>query len=391
MGSAGAAAGGGVKRPIYLDYQATTPLRPEAREAMLPYLGDAFGNPHSPHRYGFEADAAVEAARAHVAALIGAPPGTLIFTSGATEASNLALTGTLTAPGQTRRRIVTVATEHACVLDTARHLERLGAPLTVLGVGRDGRVDLGEVAAAMGDDVAIVSVMLVNNEIGVIQPVAEIAALAHRAGATVHCDAAQAAGKIDCDVNELGVDLLSLSAHKIYGPKGIGALYVKPGIRLSPILHGGGQEGNGLRSGTLSPALCAGFGEAARLAAGEIAASVAHAGALWQRMLAGLSVPHAINGSPDDRWRGNLNVSFTGADGGRLMSAVLREVALSAGSACASASGRPSHVLAALGVPDALARATLRIGWGMMTTADEIDRAAAVISDAAHKAGAKAA
>ncbi len=380
-----------MKRPIYLDYQATTLLRPEARDAMLPYFAERFGNPHSPHRYGFEADAAVEAARAHVAALIGAAPETVIFTSGATEASNLALTGTLTAPGQTRRRIVTVATEHACVLDTAQHLERLGATLTVLGVGCDGLIDLDEARAAIGDDVAIVSVMLVNNEIGVIQPVAEIAKLARAAGAVMHCDAAQAAGKIAVDVNALDVDLLSLSAHKLYGPKGIGALYVRPGTGLSPILHGGGQEGDGLRSGTLSPALCAGFGEAARLAAGEIDAHAAHVESMWTRMLAALDVPHVVNGSTEHRWRGNLNVSFPGVTGDRLMSAVLREVALSAGSACASATGRPSHVLAALGVPDSLARATLRIGWGMMTTADEIDRAAEAINAAARAAGAKAA
>ena len=380
-----------MKRPIYLDYQATTPLRPEARDAMLPYMSERFGNPHSPHRYGFEADAAVEAARAQVAALIGAPPETIVFTSGATEASNLALTGTLTAPGQRRRRIVTVVTEHACVLDTARHLERLGAPLTLLGVGKDGLIDLNAAADAIGDDVALVSVMLVNNEIGVVQPVAAVAALAHAAGAVMHCDAAQAAGKIATDINALGVDLLSLSAHKLYGPKGIGALYVRPGVRLSPILHGGGQEGDGLRSGTLAPALCAGFGKAAVLAAAEIDGHAHHVAALWDRMTGQLDMPCAINGSTEHRWRGNLNVSFPGASGDRLMSAVLREVALSAGSACASASGRPSHVLAALGLPDALARATLRIGWGMITTADEIDRAAAAINEAARRAGALAA
>ena len=320
-----------MRRPIYLDYQATTPLRPEAREAMLPYLGERFGNPHSPHRYGFEADAAVEAARAQVAALVGAAPDTLLFTSGATEASNLALIGTLTAPGQTRRRVVTVATEHACVLDTARHLARA-------------------------------------------------------AGAVMHCDAAQAAGKIAIDINALGADLVSLSAHKLYGPKGVGALYVRPGVALSSVLHGGGQEGGGLRSGTLSPALCAGFGTAAALAGAELAAHADHVAMLWDRLLAGLDVPHVVNGSEDRRWRGNLNVSFPGADGGRLMRAVLREVALSAGSACASASGRPSHVLAALGLPGAFARATLRIGWGKFTTAEEIDRAAAVISAAARGA-----
>jgi cysteine desulfurase len=378
-------------RPVYLDYQATTPVLPEVRDAMLPYLGDRFGNPHSPHRFGFEAEAGVDAARGAVAALIGAEPDALVFTSGATEASNLALIGTLTAPGQRRRRLVTVATEHSCVLDTARAVERLGAPVTILGVKPDGLVDLDELAGALDDDVAIVSAMLVNNEIGVVQPVAEIAARAHRVGAAMHSDAAQGAGKLPVDVDALGVDLLSLSAHKMYGPKGVGALYVRPGTALTPTTHGGGQEGRGLRSGTLSPALCAGFGKAAELAMEALPAQAAHVGTLWDRMLGGLDVEHAINGSTAARWRGNLNVSFPGTDGGRLMAAVLREVALSSGAACASASGKPSHVLAALDLPDALARATLRIGWGLPTTPEEIDRAAGVITTAAKAARRRAA
>lgn len=375
-------------RPVYLDYQATTPLLRQVRDAMLPYLDERFGNPHSPHRYGFEADAGVEAARAQVAALIGAAPETLIFTSGATESSNLALKGALTRQGQ---RLVTVATEHSCVRDTALHLESLGVPVTILGVRPDGLIDMDELRAALTPDVTLVSVMLVNNEIGVVQPVAEIAALARAAGALTHCDAAQAAGKLPVDMGVLGVDLLSLSAHKMHGPKGIGALYVRPGVSLAPQMHGGGQEGRGLRSGTLAPALCAGFGKAAELAASSLEHQAAHVRALRDRLIRRLEPGYRINGSVEQRWAGNLNISFEGVDGGRLLAAVLRQVALSSGAACASASGKPSHVLAALGVPDALARATLRIGWGLPTTAEEIDRAADAINAAARAARRKAA
>lgn len=378
-------------RPIYLDYQATTPLDPAVREAMLPYLDERFGNPHSPHRYGWEAEAGVEAARAQVAALLAAPPETIVFTSGATEATNLALKGALTAPGQTRRRIVTVATEHSCVLDTARYLESLGAPLTVLGVDADGLIRLDELVAALDEDVALVSMMLVNNEIGVVQPIAEIAARAKRVGALMHCDAAQAFGKLSCKVDELGVDLLSLSAHKIYGPKGMGALYVRPGVKLAPLLHGGGQEGGGLRSGTLAPALCAGFGMAAARAGERMVADAAQARALWDQALAMLdSVPHRINGSQQARWFGNLNLSFPGLDGARLL-ADLRGVAVSSGAACASAKGMPSHVLPALGLSPDLARASLRLGWGRFTTEEELARGLAMIVAAVRAQGVKAA
>jgi cysteine desulfurase len=357
---------------------------------MQPYLLERFGNPHSQHRYGWEAEAAVDAARGRIAQLLNAPSETIVFTSGATEASNLALKGVLTAPGQRRRRIVTVATEHSCVLDTAEYLRELGAELTLLGVDADGLISLDEAERAIGDDVAIVSVMAVNNEIGVIQPVAEIAAMAKRAGAVMHCDAAQAFGKLPLDVEALGVDLLSVSGHKIYGPKGIGALYVRPGTRLAPQMHGGGQEGNGLRSGTLAPMLCVGLGKAAEIAAAQMAADRQHAEALWTRALAALEKPYRINGSTTARWRGNLNVSFPGVDGARLL-ADLRGLAVSAGAACASAKGKPSHVLAALGLPEALAKASLRIGWGRFTTADEIDRAMAMISAAVRAQGVKAA
>lgn len=376
--------------PIYLDYQATTPVDPAVAAAMQPFLLDRFGNPHSPHRYGWEAEAAVDAAREQVARLLNVKPQTIVFTSGATEACNLALKGALTAPAQRRRRIVTVATEHSCVLDSARYLAELGAELTLLGVDGDGLLRMDQVDAALGDDVAIVSVMAVNNEIGVVQPIAEIAALARRAGALMHCDAAQAFGKLPLDVEALGVDLLSLSGHKIYGPKGVGALYVRPGTPLAPQLHGGGQEGDGLRSGTLAPMLCAGLGAAAEVAAARMAADADHARRLWDRALAALEVPYRINGSETARWPGNLNIAFPDADGARLI-ADLRGLAVSSGAACASAKGQPSHVLAALGLTPALARASLRIGWGRFTTDDEIDRAMAMINQAVQAQGVKAA
>jgi len=369
-------------RPIYLDYAATTPLDPGVFAAMAPWLADRFGNPHSPHLWGYEADAAIAVARTQVAALLGAEAATIAFTGGATEAVNWALKGVMTAPGQTRRRLVTLATEHSCVLETARWLESVGCALTVVGVGADGVVDLDELAAAMGDDVALVSAMLVNNETGVIQPVAASADLAHAHGALMHCDAAQGFGKVDCTA--LGVDLLSLTAHKIYGPKGIGALYRRPGLALTPLLHGGGQEDG--RSGTLSPALCVGLGAAAAIAGERMAADADHARGLWDRLLGGIDVPVRVNGSRDRRWFGTANLGFPGVDPIRLFAAV-RDLAVSTGSACASANGRPSHVLTAMSgsLPG------LRIGWGRFTTAAEIDTAAAVLTAAARRLGSIAA
>jgi cysteine desulfurase len=361
--------------PVYLDYGATTPLDPLVAAAMAPWGVDHFGNPHSAHRWGYEAAAAVAVARDQIASLLGAAAETVQFTSGATESVNWALKGVLTAPGQTRRRIVTVATEHSCVLETARYLESLGATLTVLPVDEDGLVDLDAATAAITDDVALVSVMAVNNEIGVIQPVAAIARAAHAAGAMMHCDAAQAFGKIAVD--GLDADLVSLSGHKIYGPKGIGALYRRPGLALAPLLHGGGQEDG--RSGTLPTALCVGLGAAAAIAGERMTPDAAHVRALWERLLAALDFDLRINGTADTRWRGNLNFEVEGVEGNRLLPA-LRGIALSSGSACAAASGRPSHVLAALGRSPAEARASLRMGWGRFTTAAEIDAAAAELN-----------
>lgn len=364
-------------KPIYLDYGATTPVDPAVTAAMAPWA-ERFGNPHSAHLWGYEAKAAVDLARAEVAATIGAAPETIAFTSGATESVNWAMKGLLTAPGQSRRRIVTLATEHSCVLETAQYLADIGAVLTMLPVRGDGLLDLGDLERALGEDVAIVSVMLVNNEIGVIQDIAAIARAAHAVGAVMHCDAAQGFGKVAIDVDAMGIDLLSLTAHKIHGPKGVGALYRRPFTRLTPLLHGGGQEDG--RSGTLPTPLIVGLGAAARVARARMAADAAHAGMLAERLLARLTVPHLVHGSREARWPGNLNLGFPGV--AQPILPHLTGIAASSGSACSQLSGRPSHVLSALGLPDAQARAALRLGFGRFTTTDEIDRAAAIINQA---------
>lgn len=368
---------------IYLDYQATTPLAPEALAAMRPWLESKHGNPHSPHRPGREAAAAVEVARDRV--LSGMPAeGRLIFTSGATEAVNLALKGAVWAAPPERRRIVTLATEHACVLDTVQWLGRQGYDAVVLPVGADGLVELDRVRAVVDERTAIVAAMLVNNEIGVIQPVAEIAAVARAAGALYLCDAVQGFGRVGLP----DADLIAVSAHKIHGPKGVGALWVRDGVTLEPLIHGGAQEA-GIRSGTLSPALCAGFGAAAAVAAARFAADARHVEALWARAVARLS-GWTINGSVAARYRGNLNARLPGLDAARLISDV-RGVAFSAGSACASGSGRPSHVLKALGLADMDVRSSIRLGFGRYTTSDELDHALDLILSAASAQGLKAA
>ena len=367
-----------MNRPTYLDYASTTPTDPAVVTAMQPWLSERFGNPHSPHRWGYEAAAAIAVARQQVAALLECGPETVAFTGGATESVNWALKGAMDAAGPQRRRIVTLATEHSCVLETARYLATQGYTMTVIGVRPDGLVDLDELNAALSDDVAVVSAMLVNNETGVIQPIADIAARARSHGALVHCDAAQGYGKLPTSVDVLGVDLLSLTAHKLYGPKGVGALYIRPGVQLTPLLHGGGQEDGG-RSGTLAPALCVALGTAATIAAERITIDSAHVRALWERLTARLTVAYRINGSVEARWFGTLNLRFEGIDGARLLAAT-RGLAISAGSACASGSGRPSHVLAALGLSAAEAKSSLRLGWGRFTTVEEIDVAAALLN-----------
>ncbi len=367
---------------IYLDYQATTPIAPEALSAMRPLLEEGFGNPHSPHRMGRAAKAAVELARDRVAAPFG-PGGRLMFTSGATEALNWAIKGIAEADGNKggpRRRIVTTAIEHAAVLDTVGWLGSRGHEIIVLPVGPDGIVDLDAARQAINGDTALVAAMLVNNEIGTIQPIAELGVMARAAGAVMICDAVQGYGRVTLPVD--ACDLIAISAHKIHGPKGIGALWLRDGIEPAPLLHGGGQEG-GLRSGTLAPALCAGFGAAAALAFERIEADARHVDGLWLQAR-GLLDGWALNGSAEQRWHGNLNVRRDGLDVSRLMADV-RDVAFSAGSACASGSGRLSHVLAAIGFTPAEARSSIRLGFGRYTTPNEIEAAITLIRDAADR------
>jgi cysteine desulfurase len=364
---------------IYLDYQATTPLAPEAFAAMEPWLKDSFANPHSAHAPGRAAAAAVEVARDQVASLLP-KGGRVIFTSGATEAINLAIKGC-------GLKVSAAATEHAAVLDC---VEFLGGE--VLPVEYDGQIqnpfvlseaETPERRAPMGlsssleANGGLMAVMFVNNEIGTIQSIAELAAQAHAAGGLFLCDAVQAYGRITISD---GPDLIAISAHKMHGPKGIGALWVRDGVNLEPLMHGGGQE-QGLRSGTLSPALCAGFGAAAKLASERMEADAAHVAALWDRATSAFS-GWTINGSVAERYKGNLNIRRDGVDVGRLMSEC-RDIAFSAGSACASGSGRPSHVLRAIGLTNAQAKSSIRLGFGRYTTPQEIDIAAEAINRAA--------
>jgi cysteine desulfurase len=351
----------------YLDYQATTPLAPEALAAMLPWLERQHANPHSTHREGRAARAAVDVARDQVAAAMPAG-GTLSFTSGATEALNWAIKGV-------EGPIVTLATEHAAVLDT---VAATGRAVTILPVGRDGLVDIDAARAAIVPGVGLVAAMLVNNEIGVIQPIAALADLAHAAGALFLCDAVQGYGRVPIPEQ---CDMVAISAHKIHGPKGIGALWTRAGVRPAPLLHGGGQEAAG-RSGTLSPALCAGFGVAAGLMRDRGIEDAAHVEALWAAATARLGPEWRINGSVEARYRGNLNIRHKRLDVARLMSD-LRDVAFSAGSACASGSGRTSHVLRAIGLGEAEARGSIRLGFGRYTGVTELTAAVDAIVEAA--------
>ncbi len=362
---------------IYLDYQATTPVAPEVAEAMQPWIEEKFANPHSPSRWGREAAAAIEVARKQVEQAIGLTGGKLAFTGSATEALNWALKGTME-KARGRNRIVTVATEHAAVLDMCEWLEGRDYDVTRLPVDRDGLVSLDVVKAALDDNVALVAVMLVNNEIGVIQPVAEIAKLAHEAGALMLCDAVQGLGRVGIPE---GPDVVAVSAHKIHGPKAIGALWMREGAEPAPFIHGGGQE-MGLRSGTLSPALCVGFGAAARLASERRSVDDAHAEQLWEAAVAELGAGWTVNGSSAQRYHGNLNIRREGLDGARLISD-LRDIAFSLGSACASGSGRPSHVLRAIGLNDGEARSSVRLGFGRYTTEDDLVSAVRRIDDTA--------
>lgn len=365
-----------LKFPIYLDYSATTPVDPRVAEKMIPYLCEHFGNPASrSHAYGWEAEKAVEEARGQVAALVNADPREIIWTSGATESDNLAIKGAAHFYQAKGRHLITVKTEHKAVLDTMRELEREGFSVTYLDVQENGLIDLEALKAALRPDTTLVSVMFVNNEIGVIQPIAEIGELCRERGILFHVDAAQATGKVEIDLEKLKVDLMSFSAHKTYGPKGIGALYVrrKPRVRLEAQMHGGGHE-RGLRSGTLATHQIVGMGEAFRLAKLEMAEENEKVRALRERLLAGLSKIEAtfVNGDQEHRVAHNLNISFAYVEGESLIMAV-KDIAVSSGSACTSASLEPSYVLRALGRSDELAHSSIRFTLGRFTTAEEVD------------------
>jgi cysteine desulfurase len=371
-----------VKLPIYLDYSATTPVDPRVAQKMIPYLTEIFGNPASrSHAFGWQAEEAVEEARANVAALINADPKEIVWTSGATEGNNLAIKGAANFYKTKGKHLITQKTEHKAVLDTFRELERQGFEATYLDVEPNGLVDLKKFEAAIRPDTILASIMMVNNEIGVIQPVWQIAEICKKKGLIFHCDAVQGAGRVEIDLGKFKADLLTITAHKLYGPKGIGALYVrrKPRVRIEAQIHGGGHE-RGFRSGTLATHQIVGFGEAARLARLEMATDNERIRALRDRLLNELSGIEEIyvNGDLEQRIPHNLNVSFNFVEGESLIMAV-KDIAVSSGSACTSASLEPSYVLRALGRNDELAHSSIRITLGRFTTREEVDYAANLI------------
>jgi cysteine desulfurase len=374
---------------VYLDNHATTRVDPRVLEAMLPYFTERYGNAASAsHRFGWDASEAVECAREQVARSIGAEAREIIFTSGATESNNLAIKGVAQASLRRGNHLVTAASEHRAVLDPVKRLAREGWGCTIVPCDEHGRVSAGSVEAALSERTVLVSVMAANNEVGTINPIGEIGRLCHDRGIVFHTDAAQAVGKIPLDVQSSAVDLLSISAHKIYGPKGIGALYVRrrgAHVKLQPILDGGGHE-RGLRSGTVPVPLVVGLGVAAELASNECVTESRRILALRQRLHEGIArlVPEVRLNGPPDRLAGNLNLSFAGVDGEALMLA-MRGVAVSSGSACSSANPEPSHVLMAMGLPEELARASLRFGLGRFTTAEEVDFAVDLVAGAVER------
>lgn len=373
-------------RPIYLDAQATTPVDPRVLDAMLPYLTGMYGNPHSrTHAYGWESEKAADQAREHIARLIGADPKEIIFTSGATESNNMSVKGVARffGRGGKKKHIITCQTEHKCVLDSCRHMQDEGFDVTYLPVQSNGLIDFEQLKAAIRPDTMLVSIMTVNNEIGVIQPMKEIGELCRSKKIYFHTDGAQAVGKIPINVNEWNIDLMSISSHKIYGPKGIGACYVRrrPRVRIEPLISGGGQE-RGLRSGTLAPHLTVGFGEACRIAYEEMEYDSKRIKNLSDRLLNGLlSMEHTtLNGDRERHYPGCVNVSFAYVEGESLLMA-LKDIALSSGSACTSASLEPSYVLRALGSSDESAHSSIRFGLGRFTTNDEVDYVLKAVSE----------
>jgi len=365
-----------LKFPIYMDYQATTPTDPRVLEEMIPYFTEKFGNPHSrSHSFGWESEEAVEKARAEVASLINADPKEIVFTSGATESNNLALKGVAGFYKDKKKHIITLSTEHKCVLDACRHLEQDGFKVTYLPVKPDGLLDLEVLKNAITDDTLMVSIMAVHNEIGVIQPLKEIGHMCRERGIFFHTDAAQAFGKMPLDVRDMQIDLMSISGHKIYGPKGVGALYVsrKPRVRLEAIINGGGQE-RGMRSGTLPTPLIVGLGKAASLANEVMAEDNKRLTRLSNKFLNEmLKIPEVfLNGHKEQRIPGNLNISFSCIEGESMIGAI-KDIAVSSGSACTSSSLEPSYVLRALGLDEELAHTSIRFGFGRFTTEEEVD------------------
>lgn len=369
-------------RRVYLDHNATTPLAPEALEAMLPFLREEYGNPSSLHWHGQRARAAVEEAREQVASLIGALASEIVFTASGSESDNMALRGVAAAARGPRHGVVCSAVEHHAVLNTVKALGKEGEPAAVVGVDEDGRVDLEELERRLDEGAALVSLMLANNETGVLQPVREAAALAHGRGALAHCDAVQAAGKILVDVHELGVDLLSLSAHKLYGPKGVGCLFVRRGTALAPLVRGGGQERN-RRAGTVNVPGVVGFGAACALAGARLAADAPRMAALRDRLeVRLLSIEGARRNGGADRLPNTSNVSFDGTEAeGLLMALDLAFVSVSTGAACSAGGVEPSHVLRAMGLPPERVQSSLRLSLGRSTTETDVDEAAKAIRD----------
>lgn len=375
--------------PIFLDYQSTTPVDPRVMEAMIPFFTQKFGNPHSrSHAYGWEAEEACEIARGEVAKTIGANEKEIIFTSGATESNNIAIKGVAHFYKDKKNHIITVVTEHKCVLDSARHLEMEGFEVTYLPVQKNGLIDLAELEAVIKDTTVLVSVMAINNEIGVIQPLAEIGKLCRARGVLFHTDAAQAFGKIPLDVEAMHIDLMSISGHKIYGPKGVGALFVRrrPRVRLEALFSGGGQE-RGMRSGTLPTPMVVGLGEAAKIARNEMAQDVSRVRYLSEKFLKAVmdDVPDVfMNGDREARWPGCINLSFAYIEGESMIMAI-KNLAVSSGSACTSASLEPSYVLRSIGVGEDLAHTSIRFGIGRFTTEAEIDEAIRIVKGSIDK------
>ncbi|MBP9752462.1 MAG: IscS subfamily cysteine desulfurase [Proteobacteria bacterium] len=379
-----------MEKIIYLDYQSTTPCDPLVVEKMMPYFEKEFGNPHSKnHAFGWHAEDAIEEARERIATLIGADAKDIIFTSGATESNNIALQGVAHFyKSPTKNHIITLKTEHKCIIDTCRYLKEEGFDITFLPVQNNGLVDLDALKNAMTEKTILVSIMAVNNEIGVIQPLKEIGALCREKGVFFHTDAAQAFGKIPLNVDDMNIDLLSISGHKIYGPKGIGALYIRrtPRVRLKSLFHGGGQE-RGIRSGTVPTPLCVGLGEAAKVAAQRMTKDLEHITRLYNKMLLGITSQLEevyLNGDSKHRYFGNLNLSFSCVEGEGLMMGI-KNLAVSSGSACTSSSLEPSYVLEALGITEELAHTSIRFGIGRFTTDAEIDEAIASVVKAVNK------